>query len=200
MYENDRLNVGVGLMDKDRANTAMQALINVLSHKAKDRTRDATFYQNPKHVDKFNRDWNKRYGLNKTGYAYAGHVFWKHPNQPKLADYENFKGDTDQSDVENTGSDLVSKPKIIPKNRADSNTDSNFADCYNVLDKGKYLKIRLNGKCDLTARELEKAVIAKYGGNTILEELKEHVSGLEYKYLEDDKNLLGYRTLFMSKR
>ena len=74
MYEGGRINVAVGGMDRWRAELAYQGVFDVLSGKVPDRTGKAYYYQNPKFVDKYNRNWNEE--LQKTT-EINSHVFYK---------------------------------------------------------------------------------------------------------------------------
>jgi hypothetical protein len=190
IYEDNKLNVGVGDMDEGRAQTAMQAVINVLTGKTKDRTNQATFYQNPKFVDSKNKDWGKRYGLSKTGYAKHEHVFWKPKSQIDLSHYGQRNSD---------GVEIIAESNFVNTRKDFASSNPNITECYKFEDKGRYLKIRLDGSCTFNAEDLMQDIFSKYDEKTKFDGLKEHVGNYEYKFLSDDKNLKGYRTLFMAK-
>ncbi|MBI2147133.1 cell wall hydrolase [Candidatus Woesearchaeota archaeon] len=75
IYENNSLQVAVGAMNRQRAELAYDALIEVLGGDAGDPTRAALFYQNKRASDKYNQNWEQR-GLQRTR-RINSHDFYK---------------------------------------------------------------------------------------------------------------------------
>lgn len=87
MHAKGVVNFSVGEMNKTKANLVYEGVRNVfLGEVPDDNTKGALFYNNPKAIDKYNRNWEKRYSLKK-GVSVNSHDFyvpqfdkkpWKH--------------------------------------------------------------------------------------------------------------------------
>lgn len=79
MYENGKLNIAIGKMNKERTSWCYDVVLNVLKGKLKDNTNGALYYQNIAFSDKHNKNWEKRYNVKKTA-KINSHTFYRPKN------------------------------------------------------------------------------------------------------------------------
>lgn len=81
IHKDGKINIAIGQMDPMRTDLVYEALIEVLSEQVPDNTRGSLYYQNPRAVDRHNRNWENRYGVRHVQ-TVNSHQFYRPNNLP----------------------------------------------------------------------------------------------------------------------